>query len=119
MKKCSRCKKFKSVKNYTKNPSTKDGLNYYCRECIYKSQAKYKNSFKGIEYEKRRKERYKTEIKARSIINNGLKTGKFIKESCFLYGQKLRTQAHHLIYSYPEKVVWLCIRHHHEVHLMS
>lgn len=32
-KKCSKCKKYITVDNYTKNKTKKDGLNHSCKEC--------------------------------------------------------------------------------------
>ena len=51
---------------------------------------------------------------ARSKARNALKSGKIFKTPC--YCGDLNVQGHHSDYSKPLKVVWLCAKHHAEVH---
>jgi endonuclease I len=58
MKKCSRCKKEKSLDNFNKEKTTKDGLSTYCKNCRknirHKSYIKNKSSIISKQLEKRR-----------------------------------------------------------------
>lgn len=51
---CSNCKKEKSRDSFTKDKRTKDGLDYYCRECkkIKRDEFNKKNREKLLEYKK-------------------------------------------------------------------
>ena len=70
---------------------------------------KHKNEFKF------RRQREKLKYRARMIVNNLLAAGKLSKEPCFLCGEPV-TAAHHVDYEYPEKIIWLCRKHHEDVH---
>lgn len=52
---------------------------------------------------------------ARKKLKYALKTGKLKKKSCKKCGSKL-SEGHHPDYSKPLSVVWLCRKHHREVH---
>lgn len=52
---------------------------------------------------------------ARAAVRYALKTGRLQKQPCIECGNE-RSQAHHLDYSRPLDVVWLCQRHHKKVH---
>lgn len=41
VKKCTKCNEVKNLSNFTKSKSTKDGLNYNCKQCTSKSYKKY------------------------------------------------------------------------------
>lgn len=47
MKKCTRCKEYKSLESFSKNKSKKDGLNGLCRKCntIYCREKLYKRVY--------------------------------------------------------------------------
>jgi hypothetical protein len=53
-------------------------------------------------------------IKARDIVNNAIKTGKLISQSCWVCYKK--AEAHHPDYSTPLDVIWLCSLHHKAAH---
>lgn len=53
--------------------------------------------------------------RARYMVFNYLKSGKLIKLPCEKCGE-LKSQAHHEDYTKPLKVVWLCKKHHTELH---
>ena len=54
--------------------------------------------------------------KANLAVGNALRAGKLHKEPCAICG-KIKSQAHHEDYYKPLDVVWLCGRHHMELHL--
>ena len=53
--------------------------------------------------------------KACIAVGHALRAGKLHKEPCAICG-KIKSQAHHDDYSKPLDVVWLCGRHHMELH---
>lgn len=71
-------------------------------EKIHESQSKYK---------KNNPEKYK----ATSLLNNNKKKGKVISKPCIICGD-IKSQAHHEDYNKPLEVIWLCDKHHKELH---
>ena len=65
----------------------------------------------SIRYKEQNPERYK----ATNKVNNALRDGKLQKLPCFCCGN-LKVTAHHVAYDLPLDVVWLCQRHHKELH---
>ena len=57
--------------------------------------------------------RYKRE--ANTALSNAVRDGRVKKLPCFICG-KLNVQGHHPSYDLPLDVVWLCIKHHVEIH---
>jgi hypothetical protein len=43
MKRCTRCMKFKEPTEFGKNSRNKDGLNYYCKQCMRELHPHYKS----------------------------------------------------------------------------
>lgn len=115
-KKCSRCKEEKSIDCFSRELGRKDGLSYYCKECWSKASKgiSVKNTMRNSQL--RHLEKNKNKKKARSVVNNLLKRGKLEKTPCFLCGITQKLEAHHLSYNYPDKIIWLCLRHHSEIH---
>lgn len=54
-KRCSGCKETKPVSEFHNNRSTKDGLSYECKMCVYESNRRYRkaNKEKVAEYKRR------------------------------------------------------------------
>jgi hypothetical protein len=48
-------------------------------------------------------------------VKYAVKTGKLIKTPCQVCGE-LKVEGHHPDYSRPLDVVWLCRKHHNEIH---
>lgn len=53
--------------------------------------------------------------KAHHAVNNAIREGRLIKQPCHVCGE-LDVDGHHPDYSAPLDVVWLCSRHHAELH---
>lgn len=51
--------------------------------------------------------------KARKAVNNALRDGKILKQSCQVCNNP-KTTAHHYDYTKPLNVIWLCKQHHKE-----
>jgi hypothetical protein len=52
--------------------------------------------------------------KCREILNHAIRDGKIKRGKCVLCGKK--AEAHHLDYTNPLKIAWLCFNHHRKVH---
>lgn len=140
MKLCFKCEKEKSLSEFYKHKQTLDGFLGKCKDCT-KLDSKIRNEFKmnndPLWREKElTRQRIKTsknrvpknpelnnkwrkenpeKSKAHSAVNNAIKTGKLIKESCKICGEI--AEAHHEDYSKPLDVIWLCSQHHSERHI--
>ena len=54
--------------------------------------------------------------RANSLVHWALKSGKIVKKPCEVCGAE-PSEAHHVDYSQPLVVKWLCQAHHKEVHV--
>lgn len=53
--------------------------------------------------------------RAQWAVSNAVRDGKLQKLPCFCCGEQ-EVEGHHPDYSRPLDVVWLCVRHHNELH---
>jgi len=60
--------------------------------------------------------KYPEKIKAGKKLRYAVQTGKMIREPCVVCG-KPKAEAHHKDYSKPLEVIWLCSRHHTDLHI--
>lgn len=135
MKKMSpeRLKKYKAYqkeyfKTYIKSPKYKEYHRQYSLKYI--KSKKYKDYLekrsKTEEYKKYHRD-YKRKYYQQAIndirlkylcrkkTHNLIKHKKLIKQPCIICNSKV-VQAHHLDYNKPEVVVWICRKHHEELH---
>jgi hypothetical protein len=89
--------KYGSMKK-EKNPNWKNGI-----------------SNNNYHYKKIQKERYPEKNKARELVHRALKKNKIIKLPCEICGDS-KSFAHHNDYSKPLEVIWLCKKHHNDIH---
>ncbi len=96
---------------------------YNCRDCNTKRAKRYRMTQKGREnINKNARKSYlkhKERHSARAKLNNALNLGKIIKPRCCLYCTESKIEAHHEDYSKPFEVVWLCRKHHADLHRKS
>jgi hypothetical protein len=64
------------------------------------------------------RDRFPERYMAKNILSNAIRDKKIVKQECFICGNA-KVEAHHPDYSRPLDVVWLCKKHHTEVHLMA
>ena len=57
----------------------------------------------------------KDKLKVKDAVRYAIKTGKLVKTPCHICGD-VQVEGHHPDYSRPLDVVWLCRKHHNEVH---
>ena len=131
---CSRCKQEKSKSEFFLSRRAKDSLQDWCKTCKLsyqrsptgkeskkKSGKKYRQSPAGREAQKKsdKKQRLKfpEKEKARQAVKYAVGIGGLIRpwycELCFITCQP---EAHHLDYSKPLEVEWLCFDCHKKLH---
>jgi len=110
---CSICKIEKDLSEFNKHKQ--DGYRSMCKPCNsrYNSTEKYKENRRKY-MALRRKSGYEiVRRKAHNAISNLIKAGKLIRQKCHC---GLLGQAHHPDYYKPKEVIWLCVKHHRELH---
>ena len=89
------------------------------REHVRELERKRNATFKGKAIRRAIQSRYNTKNRikrlAKDIVNNAIKAEKLKKRSCKICGIK-KVEGHHKNYNKPLKVIWLCKKHHKEIH---
>jgi hypothetical protein len=83
--------------------------NYQCVDCYRKSRQEKKN-------DPMFKEAMLKEM-ARLMTRNCVKMGILIKGNCKICNTNVNVEAHHEDYTKPLDIIWLCRKHHRELHL--
>lgn len=107
---CGHCKLSLPLTSFCHDSSRKSGYCSCCRQCRAKIKRANHEKFGAI-YQKRYREKNKEKARAWWRKQYQIKTGKMKKEGCFLCGFE-PAEGHHLLYEYPDKVIWLCRKHH-------
>ncbi len=103
---CKDCRRKFFNKNYQKIKE-KHNLN---RKKYLKTHPEIKSKMKRTWMNKNpEKER------AYNILLYAIKVGKIIRQSCSVCGNR-NSHGHHKNYSKPLDVIWLCLKHHRELH---
>ena len=136
-KRCTGCNIEKPISEFCLRRIARDGLQYDCKECSKRKSRAYRIAnaehckahdraranlphvieAKRLGYKKygpKYKSRFPERIKAMSMVNNALSSGRLQKQPCWICGAT--AQAHHPDYSRPMDVVWLCATHHRQAH---
>jgi hypothetical protein len=143
MKDCSGCGKRKEFSMFYVNKASGDGYTSKCSDCLKVYQKERRDNLnaskpdgwkkKAIDksaynrawaaanpgamtaYKRAYWERNKDRLAIKYKVKYAIKTGKLIKQPCFVCGE-IEVDAHHPDYNAPLDVVWLCKKHHREVH---
>ena len=135
-KKCFKCNKIKDINDFYLHKMMADGHLNKCKLCIKEYHAQRNKDpeirRKMIEYESKRFNtperkrkvllyvqkrrasrpgRYKCELE----VKKALRDGRLVKEPCKVCSI-LKVEGHHPDYRSPLKVIWLCRKHHLEIH---
>jgi hypothetical protein len=94
----------------TRERNIRLGYNEKYKKLRTKEQEEKSNQARE-EWIKRNPAAHKAHIKA----NNALRNGKLKKKACEICGNK-HVEMHHQDYSKPLEVMWLCRKHHAEIH---
>jgi hypothetical protein len=136
-KKCFKCNEIKSLDNFYKQKSMKDGHVNKCIDCTKKDVTQ--NRLDKIDYyrsfdrarasqPKRKimakrvisqwKAQFPNRRKAQIILGNALRDKKIEKYPCIVCGIE-KVEAHHPDYDRPLDVIWMCPAHHKQTHAMA
>ena len=143
MKECTTCNTVKPLSDFYVNNALSDGLTTKCKSCFrdyglqkrakarenkpkdwkkktvdmksYMDDWKAKNpqysTLKTKEWYQNNKER----LRIKYAVKYALQTGKIKRIPCMICGNE-NVEGHHPDYSRPIDVVWLCKKHHEEIH---
>lgn len=145
MKTCTRCDLAKSLEHFYVNKAAPDGRTWRCIECTkalalaqrmkalgpvpenwkkktadpkaYRAAQAALHPGRAAAAKKRYYARNRNRLKATQRFKEALKSGKIVRQPCFVCGVS-PAHGHHPDYSHPLDVVWLCPPHHREVHRM-
>lgn len=129
---CSSCKRDLPASSFHRQAAKPDRLHCYCRQCsAIKSHLRWKVTFhhqseqrkawraknkaKVRAYAKEQALKEPHKAKARQACRGKIKSGEIQKLPCRECGSK-NSQAHHDDYSKPFDVIFLCPKHHSELH---
>ena len=143
MRDCSACGKRKDESEFGVNRALPDGLMGKCKECVsayrkaYREKqnadkpsdwkkktedmAEYQRAWKEANpgYMTRKKkewwEKHRDRLRVKERVKYAVRVGKLVKGPCEVCGEAL-VEAHHPNYDRPLDVVWLCKKHHREIH---
>lgn len=104
---------------YLKN---RDKILDYCRKKYIKNKEKidarvkeYSKSEIGKEAKRKYRKSNKQRFRAYNLLNKAVSRGNIFKSPCAECGHN-KVEAHHADYSKPLDVLWLCRKHHRELH---
>lgn len=101
------------VKNIDRNRKRTDEQLLKIRE--YSKEYRRKNKDLILEKQKKQRQENKENARALRLVSLAIRYGKMVKDPCMVCGG-LKVEAHHPDYSNPLGVVWLCVKHHKELH---
>ena len=107
--KCKTCTKADVSKRYH-DPKNRKKIQTYERERFKDPKRKKKL----LEYQRNRRHKNRGKNMARVKVYKAIMKGHIKKESCMVCGRS--AQAHHKDYRKPLDIVWLCFKHHREIH---
>lgn len=100
------CKECEAKRNYSgtrdrEKANTRHRAHYEANKELYKQRDE---KIKGT-----------LEYRARLLLSSAVESGKVTKHDCLKCGDK-KVEGHHYDYSKPLDVIWLCRKHHAEIH---
>ena len=134
MKTCTKCDVRKALVAFSLKAASKDGYCPACKDCLNIQAKSYRKINSSVIVERQRtyyqseagkltsqrgaaRARVESPVKcrARSTMNNAIQSGKLIRLPCVQCGC-IKSEGHHHDYSKPLDVIWLCKKHHTELH---
>lgn len=121
VKTCFKCNAEKPITEFYVHPRMEDGRLNKCKACARRDvqENREKNIDYYREYDRKRGRRPGDPLKekARAAIRHAIHAGKLKRGKCAVGKRcKGKVEAHHEDYSKPMEIIWLCKRHHSEVH---
>jgi len=129
---CSACRIDKPISEFYKQKYGKNGLRASCKSCCNKDSRLWfeaniiRDREKGRKWYQQNKEKRMSSINiwetknivkkmAQQAVHIAIRSKKLIRKPCAVCGN-LKVDAHHPDYSRPLEVIWLCRKHHIEIH---
>lgn len=84
----------------------------------YDKEYRSRPNVKKADYHRRQKPENQKKIDARYKLRNAVRYGKIERKPCEVCGE-INSHGHHEDYDKPYDVIWLCAKHHAEVHRMK
>lgn len=108
--KCPKCRQIKPLIEFSKDKTRPGGVHPYCLSCKARVMRKWRKKHRPTEEQKRKGN-------CRSYTHTCVKRGQLCKpDICADCGSRVILQAHHLDYSKPREVIWLCVQCHKTRH---
>jgi ribosome-binding protein aMBF1 (putative translation factor) len=134
-KKCFKCEQIKIITDFYPHKQMGDGYLNKCKECakldeklrriqnperVKQLEQKRSKKPERIAYAKKHNQEWRQKNKlayqAHCKVNNALRNGKLIKpELCEICGLPSKLHGHHVDYSKPLEVIWLCAKCHGQI----
>lgn len=109
---CARCERRRARSQYHADATQTDGLSRRCKRCVSEQTAAWaqRNRRRKNETDREWKRRNRHKDRARGVVRRALARGELVRPpACACCGRRSRAlEAHHLDYSRPLLVVWLC-----------
>lgn len=128
LKRCFKCEAELPIVNFYKHPQMTDGHLGKCKACTRYDvrENRKKRLVHYLEYDRNRSKtperiaaihssRSQQKRRASVAVHNAVKRGKMKKLSCEICGDP-KSEAHHPDYDKPLDVMWLCRKHHADIH---
>lgn len=61
-------------------------------------------------------DKFRKQNRARATIYRAIKKGTLKRQICSIKKCKIIGQAHHPDYDFPSEIIWLCVKHHIQLH---
>ena len=135
MKQCKKCLQTLKFTEFYKHSKMLDGYLSFCKSCVKIRVKIHRNNNleKVRNYDRERAKlphrkkasvkitqlyrgKYPERYKANNALNNAIRDGLILKLPCFVCGDS-KTVGHHPDYDRSLDVIWLCQKHHAEIHL--
>ena len=91
--------------------------NNECKKCMGKRCAQYQLKRRREDPDfKAKHKKYDPHHKVHDKVCKHLKRGNIVKGPCIVCGTTEKVQAHHEDYNKPFEIMWLCCKHHIQLH---
>lgn len=130
-KKCSKCNETKDLSMFYMRSDGKQNYRSACKSCftVYRAQNVDRDKAYHEEYYKTesvrklrtlRIKKYRIKFpekrKAHDKVHYAIRTGRIERQPCQRCGSSIDVHAHHWDYSQPLSIMWLCRKHHVDIH---
>jgi len=111
---CIYCKKGKPLTEFSRDRTRPDGYNNKCFICNRIKNRFYSQSNAKKESKKRWTKNNELKVKASKMARDLIRREVIKKQNCFFCNSE-KSIGHHLLVNFPTKLIWVCIKHLHEI----